>query len=292
MGAEDFIQFIATGLKNGSIYALIALGFSIVYSTSGAINLAQGEFFMLGGMLSWWLHSLGAPVVLAGIGAILLTAALAGVFELLAVRPLGNGDPVRIVMVTIGGSLLMRQGVFHVFGPEERSLPVLVSGPPVQIFGALIERQTLVVWAIVAVTVVFMAVLYRRTLLGKAIRATAQNRDAARLAGVDVRAMMTWSFVLAGALGALGGFLITPLMESWSTVGAGMGVKGFGAAILGGMGNPVFAVVGGLIMGVLEALSVGYLDGAWKDVVVVGVTLLVLFVRPNGLLGRRQKEKL
>lgn len=292
MGFEDLIQFLATGLKNGSIYALIALGFSIIYATSGAINLAQGEFFMLGGMLSWWLYTSGAPLLLAGLGAVVLTALLAVLFELLAVRPLGDGDHVRMVMVTIGGSLLIRQGVFHLFGPEEKPLPALITGPSVSVFGALVERQTLLIWAVVAVTVIAMWLLYRHSLLGKAIRATAENREAARLAGIDVKAMMTWSFAVAGALGALGGFLITPLMETWYSVGAGMGVKGFGAAILGGLANPAFAVIGGLIMGILKALSVGYLDGAWKDVVVAGVTLLVLFVRPSGLFGKREKDKL
>lgn len=291
MGFEELAQFLVTGLKNGSIYSLIALGFSIVYATSGAINLAQGEFFMLGGMLTWWFTDLGLPLVLSGAAAVVSVAAIAAVFERLAIRPLAGGDHVRVVMVTIGGSLLMRQAAFHAFGPDEKPVPLLVGGAPLRILGASVERQTVAIWVVVAVVVTGLAIVYRRTLLGKALRATAEQPVAARLSGIDVRSMMTWSFAAAGALGALGGFLIAPLMETWSTVGTVMGLKGFGAAVLGGLGNPVFAVVGGLIMGVLEALSVGYLDGAWKDVVVVGVTLAVLFVRPSGLFGQRDKDK-
>lgn len=287
----ELLQFVIAGLKNGSIYSLVALGFTIVYAATGAINFAQGEFYMLGGMLGVWFAGLGLPLPIAALAAIVLTAILAAVFELLAVRPITSGDPLRIIMVTIGGSVVIRQAALHLFGPDEASLDPFVAGRSVQFLGAAVERQTLWIWALTVATVVALALLYRRTAFGKAMRATSIRRDAARLVGVDARAMVTYSFALAGALGALAGFAVTPLTQTAFDVGAGIGVKGFAAAILGGLGNPVAAVGGGLILGLLESLTAGYLNPLYKDAVALIVLLGVLFLKPSGLLGGRVREK-
>lgn len=291
MSVAELLQFIVAGLKNGSIYALVALGFTIVYASTGAINFAQGEFFMLGGMLGVWFSSLGLPLPLAVVLAVVTTAVLGGVFELLAVRPIKNGDPLRIIMVTIGGSMLLRQMSLHVFGPDERTLAAFTEGRSVRLFGAAIERQTLWIWVITAVTVVMLVVLYRHTAFGRAMRATSINRDAARLVGIDARFMVTASFGLAAGLGALGGLAVAPLTQTAFNVGAGIGVKGFSAAILGGLGNPVAAVGGGLVLGLLESMTAGYLNPLYKDAVALVVLLGVLFWRPQGLLGLARKEK-
>jgi len=288
---DAFLQFIIAGLKNGSIYALVALGFTIVYAATGAINFAQGEFFMLGGMLGAFFASTGLPLPLAAVAAIAATAAIGAVFELLAVRPIGGGDPLRIIMVTIGGAVVLRQLALHFFGPDERPLAPFTEGLSIKAFGAAVERQTVWIWALTAMTVLVLALVYRKTAFGRAMRATSIRRDAARLVGIDARAMVTASFALAAALGALGGLAVAPLTQTAFNVGAGVGVKGFAAAILGGLGNPVAAVAGGLILGLLESLTAGYLDPVYKDAVALMVLLVVLFVRPQGLLGGSGREK-
>lgn len=287
----DLLQFIVAGLKSGAIYALVALGFTIVYAATGAINFAQGEFYMVGGMVGFWLTDTGLPLPFAVVLAIIVTAAVGALFEWLAVRPIASGDPLRIIMVTIGGSVVLRQAALHLFGGNERPLPPFTEGSSVRLLGAAIERQTLWVWGLTALAVLALAVVYRRTPFGLAMRATAINRDAARLVGVNASAMVTAAFALAAALGALGGLVVAPLTQTAFNVGAGMGVKGFAAAILGGLGNPVAAVGGGLILGLLESLAAGYLDPLYKDAVALVVLLAVLFLRPQGLLGGKGGEK-
>ena len=285
------LQFLIAGLKNGAIYSLIALGFTIVFAATGAINFAQGEFFMLGGMLGWWFLHLGLPLPLAVVAAVAATAGIAALLELLAVRPIGDGDPLRIIMVTIGASVVLRQLAQHLFGPDELPVPAFTAGASLKVAGAAIEIQTLWIWGITLVAVVGLAVLYRSTSLGKAMRATAIQRDAAQLVGIDTRRMVTIAFALAGALGAIAGLAVAPLTQTAFDVGASVGVKGFSAAILGGLGNPVAAVGGGLILGLLESLTAGYISPVYKDAVALIVLLGVLFVRPQGLFGAARKEK-
>ena len=287
----ELLQFLIAGLKNGAIYALVALGFTIVYAATGAINFAQGEFYMIGGMLGVFFAGFGLPVPVAAVLAIAATAGIAAVFELLAVRPIATGDPLRIIMVTIGGSVVLRQLALHVFGPDERALAPFTEGPSIRLFGAAIERQTVWIWVLTLIAVVALALLYRRTAFGKAMRATSIRRDAARLVGIDAGRMVTYSFALAGGLGALAGLAVAPLTQTAFDVGAGIGVKGFSAAILGGLGNPVAAVGGGLILGLLESLTAGYLNPLYKDAVALIVLLGVLFLKPSGLLGGRTREK-
>ena len=287
----ELLQFVIAGLKNGSIYALLALGFTIVYSATGAINFAQGEFYMLGGMLGVFYTRLGLPVPAAALAAVGTTAGIAAVFELVAVRPIRSGDPLRIIMVTIGGSLLLRQLALHVFGPNELPMPPFTPGPSIKMLGAAIERQTVWIWVLTALAVAGLVWLYRNTLVGKAMRATSVQREAARLVGIDAQLMVTYSFALAGGLGALAGLAVTPLTQTVFDVGAGIGVKGFAAAILGGLGNPVAAVGGGLILGLLESLTAGYFDPLYKDATALVVLLLVLIMRPSGLLQPRSREK-
>ncbi|HSK47039.1 MAG TPA: branched-chain amino acid ABC transporter permease, partial [Coriobacteriia bacterium] len=190
----ELLQFLIAGLKNGAIYALVALGFTIVYAATGAINFAQGEFYMIGGMLGVFFAGFGLPVPVAAVLAIAATAGIAAVFELLAVRPIATGDPLRIIMVTIGGSVVLRQLALHVFGPDERALAPFTEGPSIRLFGAAIERQTVWIWVLTLIAVVALALLYRRTAFGKAMRATSIRRDAARLVGIDAGRMVTYSF--------------------------------------------------------------------------------------------------
>jgi branched-chain amino acid transport system permease protein len=247
---------------------------------------------MLGGMVGVAFWQLGLPLPLAAVAAVAATAAIGAAFEFLAVRPIKDADPLRIIIVTIGGAVLLRQLTLHFLGPDERPLAPFSNGASFKVLGAAVERQTIWIWAVTAISVAVLALLYRRTAFGKAMRATAIRRDAARLVGVNVSLMVTASFAIAAALGAVAGITVTPLTQTAFSVGAGMGVKGFAAAVLGGLGDPVGAVCGGLLLGLLEALVAGYVDPVYKDAVAMVVLLLVLFVRPQGILGGSGREKL
>lgn len=292
MSPEAFAQFAVAGLKNGSIYALMALGFTLVFAATGVINFAQGEFFMLGGMLSVWvLLTLGVSLPLAVVGGVALTTLAGIVFELLAIRPRSDGDPLALIIITVGGSMLIRSLTRHGLGPDELALPAFTPGASVTVLGAAVERQTFWVWGLTVLAVLALTFLYRYTRLGQAMRACAVNRDAARLMGIDTRRVVTVSFGFSAALGALAGVAVAPLTQTAFDVGSSMGVKGFAAAILGGLGNPVAAVAGGLILGLLESLSIGFISSTYKDAIALIVLLGVLFVRPQGILGRGGRVK-
>lgn len=293
MGAPELLQFALAGLKNGSIYALVALGFTIVYSSTGVINFAQGEFVMLGGMLSVWAYSgLGLPLPAAAVVGIALTAAVGMLFEILAIRPRKDGNPLALIIITVGGSLLISSLARHAFGPNEKSLPPFSAGPSIHVLGATIERQSIWILALTALAVVALTLLYSKTRLGRAMRACSIDRAAARLVGVDPKRLVTVSFALAAALGGLAGVVTTPLTQTAFNVGSSFGIKGFSAAILGGLGNPIGAVVGGIVLGLLESMSIAFISSTYKDAISLVVLLLVLFVRPQGILGRGGREKL
>ncbi len=292
MGTTELLQFALAGLKNGSIYALVALGFTLVYAATGVINFAQGEFYMLGGMLSVWAYAdLGLPLPLAALVGVAATALVGIVFELTAIRQRKDGDPLALIIITVGGSMLLSSLARHLFGPNERALPLFSGGGNVSVAGAVLEVQTIWIVGITAVSVAGLWYLYNRTALGRAMRACAVNRDAARIVGIDTRLMVTVSFVLAATLGALAGLAVTPLTQTAFDVGPSVGIKGFAAAILGGLGNPIAAVVGGLVLGMLESLSIAFISSTYKDAIALIVLLGVLFVRPQGLLGRSGREK-
>ena len=292
IGASELLQFLVVGLKNGAIYALVALGFTIVFASTGVINFAQGEFYMLGGMFTVLvLNTLGAPLGVAAVLGVILTTLAGIIFELLAIRPRKDGDPLALIIITIGGSILLQSLARHAMGSDELPLAAFTEGPSILVFGATIERQTLWDWPMISVPVIGLTILYRYTAFGRAMRACAIDRTGARLMGISATRMVTASFALAATLGAMAGVAVAPLTQTAFNAGASVGVKGFAAAILGGLGNPVAAVVGGLLLGVIESMSIAFISSALKDAIALVVLLAVLFIRPQGLLGRRSKEK-
>ena len=178
IGASELLQFLVAGLKNGSIYALLALGFTIVFASTGVINFAQGEFFMLGGMFTVLVLNASAHLLLpAAILGVVLTTMVGIVFELLAIRPRKDGDPLALIIITVGGSILLQSLARHGMGSDELPLPAFTEGPSIVVAGATVERQTLWIWGITAVAVVALTILYRRTMFGKAMRACSIDRD-------------------------------------------------------------------------------------------------------------------
>lgn len=288
---SELLQFLLSGVTVGAVYALVALGFTIIYNASDVVNFAQGEFVMLGGMITFFAHAAGAPLPLAALAAILLTAGLGVAMNKLAIE-LARGAPVvSLVIITIGASIFIRGAAQLVFDKQIHSIPAFSGDDPIRILGATILPQSL--WVIGGAVAVFVALwlFFTRTLLGRAVLATSNNRLAAQLVGINTNFVMTLSFALSAAIGALAGVLVTPITLTSYDVGLALALKGFAAAMLGGMGNPKGALAGGLLLGVLEGMTAGYLSSQYKDAAAFVVILAVLFFLPQGLFGRKSTER-
>ena len=289
--SAQLAQFLLTGLTVGAIYALVALGFAIIYNASHVINFAQGEFVMIGGMAAAGFVEAGLPLPLAALfavgGAMLVGLAL----EKLAVEPARGAPVVTLIIITIGASILLRGLASLLWDKKIHSLPAFSGEAPLKLGGATLLPQTLWVLGATVITVALLWWFFNRTLTGKAILAVSHNRLAAQLMGISVRRVLLVSFGLSAALGALAGVLIAPIsFTSWD-VGVMLGLKGFAAAILGGMGSGPGAIIGGLALGLIEALGAGYLSSAYKDVFAFVIILAALIFLPDGLAGRRRSTE-
>ena len=287
----DLLQLLIAGLATGAIYALVAIGFTLMWQTSQTINFAQGEFVMLGGMTTVFMALAGVPLPLAALIAIIVTTGIGLALHRFAIEPARGASPVALIMITIGASVFLRGVAQIVFDKRFHSLPPLFGADSIQFGGAAILPQSLVVLAGAAVIVTLLWLFVERTLLGKAVIATAANRLAARLIGVDTRRIVDFSFVVSAAIGAIAGILITPITLTSYDAGTLLALKGFAAAMLGGIGSPLGAVVGGLLIGMIEALTAGYISSSYKDAVAFLIILIVLVVMPHGLFGRHKVER-
>jgi branched-chain amino acid transport system permease protein len=287
----ELLQFVFSGLTVGAIYALVALGFTLIYKASDIINFAQGEFVMLGGMTTVFVAHAGVPLPLAALIAIVATTAIGLALHRFAIEPARGATAVALIMITIGASIFLRGIAQIVFDRRFHSLPPLLGADPIQFGGAAILPQSLVVLATAAVIVVVLWLFIERTIFGKAVIATAANRLAARLVGVDTRRIVAFSFAVSAAMGAIAGVLTTPITLTSYDAGTLLALKGFAAAMLGGIGSAPGAVVGGLLIGMFEALAAGYLSSNYKDAVAFLIILIVLVAIPQGLFGRAKIER-
>lgn len=288
---SEFLQFLFSGVTVGAVYALVALGFTLIYNASDVVNFAQGEFVMLGGMITWFAYAAGLPLPLAALIAIVATAALGVAINKLAIEPARGAPVVSLIIITIGASIFIQGGAQLIFDKQIHTFPAFSGDEPLRIGGATILPQSL--WVIGGAIVIFAGlwVFFTRTLLGRAVLATSNNRLAAQLVGINTNFVMTLSFALSAAIGALAGVLATPITLTAYSVGIGFALKGFAGAMLGGMGNPKGALVGGFLIGLIEALTAGYLSSQYKDAAAFIVILLVLFFLPHGLFGRQATQR-
>ncbi len=288
----QLLQYLLSGLSTGAIYALIGIGYSIIYNATGIINFAQGEFVMLGGMLTLFLMGVLQLPLWAAIPLAVLLATLAGLaFERLAIRPLRRASPISLVIITIGGSILIRGLAMLIWGKDTHSLPAFSGDEPIMLAGATILPQHLWILGITVVLIVLNRWFFNHTISGKAMRACSYNPRAAGLVGIDVRRMVLLSFVISAAMGALAGIIVAPLTMTSYDVGVMLGLKGFCAAIIGGMSSGLPTVIGGLILGVLESLGAGLISSGYKDAIAFVILLLILFLRPQGLFGKPESER-
>jgi branched-chain amino acid transport system permease protein len=283
------LQYVLSGITTGSVYAIVGIGFSIIYNSTGIINFAQGEFLMLGGMIS---VSLAPHMPLAA--AIAIAVAATGLVGILIQRVfiswLKNPAILRVIIITIGLSILLREASLRIWDEKVRALPFWTGSETssLAIFGARVSPQVLWVLGACALMVGALTLFFRFTITGRAMRACASNPTAARLCGIRTSSLVTLSFFIAAAMGALAGCAVSPLTQTQYDMGTSLAVKGFTCAVLGGLGNVTAAVAAGLLVGLLEAASISILPLAYKDVVSLAIMLAILFFRPEGLFGGRR----
>ena len=288
MFGELVAQYLVAGLTYGTIYAVVGMGFNIIYNATGIINFAQGEFVMLGGMTAVSLSTL-LPLPIAIAGAVLATMAVGALIEMTFIRWLSRPSVLRMIIITIGISILVREAALLLWGQGVRALPYFTGNEvsSIALGGARVSPQVL--WAVgaCAAMVVAITAFFRFTMLGRQMRACSANRVAASLCGLPTRNLITLSFVLSAGMGALAGCVVSPITQTQYGMGTGLAIKGFTVAILGGLGNSLAALAAGLLLGVVESFSVSLLPTAYKDAVSIAVLLAVLFLRPSGIFGGR-----
>ena len=290
---SQLLQYAVTGITIGSIYAMVALGFNIIYNVTEAINFAQGEFVMLGGLVMVFFRvALNLPLVVSFPLTILIVTVAGALLDRLAIKPLREPSVLAMVISTIGASFLIRGGAMFVWGKNPFDLPPFSGRTPINFLGAVVMPQSLWVVGFLVAVVIVLTLFFDRTILGKALRACAVNPNASSLVGINVQYMVLLSFALSAAIGAAGGIVITPVSLMEYDRGPMLAVKGFAACVLGGMGSFPGAIVGGLIIGLMESMGAGLISSGYKDAFALLALLLVLFVRPSGLLGSVEASKI
>ena len=287
----SILQLLVAGIGTGSIYALIALGFNVVFKSTGAMNFAQGEWVVMGGMISAMLFGAFSNIGLACLVTVLIVTIVGILSERLVIWPLRQPTPLMITLVSIGLGICTRSLVMLVLGKQPVGYPGFSQAATLTWGGVSVQTQTLWIVGLTAAFLLVTHLFFERSIMGKALRAAAADREAAAIVGVRVETTVLLSFSIAAFAGALAGAIITPLTLSSYDQGAMFGFKGFSAAMLGGIGSLPGAVVGGLALGLLEAFGSFYISSDFKDAIAFAVLLLILFVRPSGFLGRADVVK-
>ncbi len=288
MSSSLLLEYIFAGLTYGSIYAIVAIGFNIIYNTTGIINFAQGEFVMLGGMTAISLYAI-MPLPAAICLSIVVVAIIGALMEMIFIRPLKNASILRMIVITIGISILIKEAALHIWDEKVRALHYFIGDETtsLSIAGAHISPQTLCVLASCACLVLLLTLFFRFTTIGRQMRSCAANPVAARLCGIPIKNLITLSFMISAAIGAAAGCVISPIAQTQYDCGTNLAVKGFTVAILGGIGNSIGAIIGGVVLGLLESFSVCFLPSAYKDAVALILLLIILILKPAGLLGNK-----
>ena len=288
------LQFIVAGLATGCVYSLVALGFTVIFNASGILNFSQGSFVMLGGMLTYMFYDRGGwPLALAALAGAAVVAAIGLVADQLVVSPLWrrHSPLYTIIIATFGIHIVLENAALLGIGAMAVGLPAFVAGGPLTVLGVGVNRQMLWIAGVAVGIMLGLNFFFRRTLMGRAMRACAVNATAASLMGIEVQRMIRYSFVISALLGAVAGILITPAQFTQFNVGIPFGLKGFTAAMIGGFGNITGAIVGGLVLGLLESLGVAFISSRFKDAISFGLLIVILLLRPRGLFGSLVEEE-
>jgi branched-chain amino acid transport system permease protein len=293
---RHYVQLTIDGVRGGSIYALMALGFVVVYSVTGIINFAQGEFVMLGAMICITVNDLALPLpapiklVVAIVAGIVLTTLIGVIVERVTIYPARHSPSVTLIIITVGVTIVLRAGALLLWGANPYVLPAFATlALEDRIFrfgGVTVQAQSLWIWATLSIVLVLLYLFLDHTLAGKALRACAVNRRAAQLMGINPSRMSLIAFAMAAALGAIGGIVLGPVTRPIYDMGLMLGLRGFVAAIMGGLLSTPGAVVGGLLLGVAENVAAGVTNPTYKSVVAFIILIAILLFRPQGILGR------
>ena len=282
------IQQVIQGLAIGSVYGVIALAFVLIYNAMGVLNFAQGEVFMAGAFAGLFFHVvLGLPFIVAFPLAIIAGSLLGWLIERIAFRPLFNAPEVNILIATIGMSIFLRNLFRVFFGADPYPFPTVFGDKPVYVGGVLLIPQNLWIAGIGLLLVVLIRLLLTQTFIGRALRAAAQDRDTASLMGINPKSTVSLTWTLASGLGAAAGVLVAPLFFVMADMGTLMGLKGFSAAVFGGIESVTGAMAGGLLLGLAESLGGGFISSGYQSAIAFGLLILVLIFKPSGIMGRK-----
>jgi branched-chain amino acid transport system permease protein len=295
-GPKAFAQWTIDGIRGGSIYALVGLGFVIIHSVTGVINFAQGEFVMLGAMLTASVYGVDMPLppavklVVAIIASVAIVTLVGILLERGAIYPARGANVVTLIIITIGATIAIRATALIIWGTRARIVPAFTNLQQNDVilrpFGLTLGAQSFWIWATVGVVLFGLLYFFERTIMGKALRGCAVNRRAAELMGINPSRMSLLAFAMAAALGAIGGVVFGPVTRPQYDMGLVFGLKGFVAAIMAGMVSPLGAVLGGLITGVAENVGAGVTGlYGYKDLIAFVILILILLFRPQGLIG-------
>ncbi len=287
----SFVQLLVSGLATGAIYALIAVGFTLLWQTSQTINFAQGEFVMLPAFFILACMNLGAPFWLAALIGVAISIAVLGVlFKFIVVDPMLRYGVLPLVISTIALSLLLKEMVKDFYSSQAQPFPHLVPASDIHILGAVISTQSLAVLAVAVVTVGSLHLLLNKTRVGRSMQATAQNSTLARILGIPVQRMVLYTFLINAVLVAIASILISPIYLAKFSNGETLGIAAFIAAIIGGFNQVRGAILGGIILGILDNLSAAYISSQYRGAFPLLILVAVILLRPQGLLGRVEER--
>lgn len=288
----DFLQLLFSGLATGSIYALAALGFTLLWQASGTINFAQGEFVMLPAFMMVVVLHAGLPLTLAfAISCVLSVLVLGWLFKRGLVDPLFKYGMMPIVVATIGLSIAMRNAVRAGYSAEPQPFPQVFPDKIFEIAGVTVSASDIGTFVFAMVLVLVVQAFLNKTVTGRAMQAVAQNTESASVLGINVPRMIFYTFAINAVLAAAAALLVTPTYLAKFDMGEGLGTKAFFAAIIGGFNNSRGALLGGLIVGVCENLAAAYISPAYKDAVALIIFMVVILFKPQGLLGKKEERK-
>ena len=289
----DFAQQLVNGVQIGSVYALVAIGYTMVYGIAKMINFAHGDIIMVGSYVALlFFQSSGLPVwgVIAATAAV--SAVLGVTIERLAYKPLRGGSRMSALITTIGVSLMLQNGFLLIFGSSPKPFPNHFTGEGFTLGGVTVSRLTAITLVVTVVLMVLLTLFVNRTRVGKAMRAVSEDQGAAQLMGINIDTSISITFAIGSALAAVAAVLYSstyPLINPY--MGSMLGLRAFIAAVIGGIGVIPGAMIGGFIIGIAEALIKRYISSAMADAIVFALLIIVLRVKPSGLLGRNEREK-
>jgi len=287
---NEIFGFILSGIVVGFIYTLVGLGFTVIYNSSGIINFSQGEFVMAGGMASVFLLQAGLPLGVSFILAIMITS-LIGItlYKLISISK--DSSQISLIILTLGFAIFLRGLAQVIFDKQLHTMPSMLGDGAFEILDTTLSYQSILIIIVSIIIVISLYLFFQKTKTGQAMVAASNNIDAAKLMGINIKKILMLNFAISAVIASIGGILLTPITSTNYEVGIMLGLKGFCAAIIGGLGNPFGAVAGGLLLGILESLVAGYISSEYKDAVAFIVLLAILFFMPGGIFGNTKAQR-